>query len=168
MKKIQVTVKAHGVFNSPHDGHIIHVDPDREEKELHSPLLTADEARVAFERGLIEDPADAKETDDETETGAEGENTDPNMIGKQAAERTAEFAEQDDAAGAGSGSLDSRSSTAWPDRERVEGPAEGFTDGVRTSDAGDDRPAPSEIDQDSGDDDAPPAPKPKRGQAKTS
>jgi hypothetical protein len=151
--KIQTKAKAHGTFNSPTTGSILYVDPKHSDKQHSEPLLTLAEAKYAHERGLIEDFDETKDAEDDTKDEPE---RDPNALGTKAAERTEQFAQQDDEGGKAPSALDSRSSTAWPDRDRVEGDAEGFTDGVRTSDAGDAAP-PVEVDTDSGDDDAPPA-----------
>lgn len=153
-RNIKTTAKQHGVFNSPTTGEILYVDPDHDDEKHHSPLMTAAEAKVAFERGLIDeyDPESDRVKAETTLVPA-----DPNAIGTVAAKRTERFAEEDDKGGAGSGSLDSRSSTAWPDRARVEGGVEGANDGVPRAPV----EQPADIDADSGDDDAAPAPKPR-------
>lgn len=147
--KIQTQAKGHGTFVSPTSGEILYIDKDHDEERYHSPMLTAAEAKEAHMRGLIDDPADAKEVD----VSQQEPHRDQNAIGAVGAQRTAEFAQQDDEGGQGSGTLDSRGSTAWGDRERVEGGVDGFADGVRQKPAD----VNAEIDTESGDADAAPA-----------
>lgn len=145
--KVQTVATKFGTFASPTDGQIIYVDPNHDDERHNHPQMTRDEAAYAYERGLIEDPKDAKDVN--AEKAAEQE-IDPNAIGVVGTERTEEFAKADDEGGLGSGTLDSRSSTAWQDRGRVEGGAHGYTGN---------QPQPQDIiDEGSADDDAPPAP----------
>jgi len=166
MQKIQTKAKAHGTFNSPSTGSIIYVDPDHDNESYHSPRLTDAEAKVAFERGLIEDPEKAKAADDEP-----GETVnDPNAIGNVAAARTAELTADNPVAEGAATSLESRQSTAFPDMSRVAGGADGYVDGIRDKPEDTTTDQPSEIDQESGDEDAAPAPtarttKPRGGKA---
>ncbi len=164
MDKFKTTASGHGTINSPTTGEILYIDKDHSEERYHSPLLTRAEADAAFQRGLIEDPDDAKKA---SEKDVDDADRDPNALGTVAAEHTAEFAKEDDTAGQGSGTLDSRSSTAWEDRGRVEGGVDGYADGVRDRPAayGRDISGDVALDTDSGDADAPPAP---RGRAKPS
>jgi hypothetical protein len=173
MKKIYKAAK-HGTFSSPTDSQIIYVDPKHADERHHSPRLDAKEAAYAFERGLIEDPEEVYQDihgDDDLER-------DPNAIAAVAVERTAEFADADATTGAQASTLESRSSTAWPDRDRVEGGADGFVAGVGLNgDAskqptdhvstagdreeevdGDEEVDLGDVDQESGDEDAAPAP----------
>lgn len=158
--KIATKAKAFGVFNSPTDGQMIYVDPNHDDEKHHSPKLTEAEAKVAFERGLIEDPADASKVDEEEEQES-GEGTDPNSIENIGAAKSEEFSGED-TKGPGGDVVATRSTTAWPDADRVEGGAQGFTDNVRVAET---PPAPTDIDTDSGDADAPPAPTRRRAAA---
>lgn len=153
--KIQTKAKAFGVFNSPTDSQMIYVDPKHDNEAHHSPQLTEAEAKVAFERGLIEDPSEAKAVeDDDVEVPA----ADPNTIENIGAQKSEEFS-TDGTAGVGGDVIMTRSTTAFPDADRVEGGAHGFADGTRVAETSGD------VDTDSGDDDAPPAPPARRGRA---
>lgn len=177
MSKISTKAAKFGTFVSPTTGSILYIDPTHEDERHHSPLLDAEEAKEAFQRGLIEDPDGAK-------TVKEGEGKpfiDPNSVAAVAASRTAEGAEalaeglgtaggegegegegEGDKANAGAAiegadGLESRQSTAWPDTERVLGGAQGHVQSELNDVAVGQRP----IDAEAGDDDdadAPPAP----------
>lgn len=150
MNFVKPKVLRFGTFNGA-DGTIIHVNPDSDQVEVSSPTMTLADAKIGFERGLLDDPEKAPTTDEAPDAPL-----DANSLNTFIAAETEKFASEDEKGGTGSGTLDSRQSTAWPDRERVTGPAEGYTDGVRVD---------ADLDTASGDDDAPPVPK--RGTGRT-
>lgn len=120
MTKISTKAKAFGTFVSPTTGSILYVDPDHQDEQHHSPEFTPEEAKVAFERGLIEDP-DA----DEVDTSRRVEQP----ISELGTSRSEELANElgEDAQGTSPNTaLDSRQTTAWGDAGRVLGGAEGF------------------------------------------
>lgn len=123
--KIQTVAKAFGTFNSPDTGSILYVDPSHSDEAHHSPLLTREEARVAFERGLIEDPDGAKEA---TADQIDDEARDPNALATVAVERVAEVAQIDADASDLPSALDSRQTTAWEKPDTVLGGVEGTDD----------------------------------------
>lgn len=152
--KIQTKAKAFGTFVSPTTGEILYVDPKNDDERHHSPVLTPAEAKEAHMRGFIED----YDTNNDAFRGAVDDGRlpiDANDLRLVGAERTAEFARAEAEGSEGSGTVDSRSSTAWEDRDRVTGGVTGTNETpAETSQSG----TPSEIDQESGDADAPPAP----------
>lgn len=171
MSKIITKAKKFGTFVSPTTGGILYVDPKHASEAHHSPELDEAEAKVAFERGLIEDPAGATAAEFVDPT-----NLDPNGLSQVAASRTAEGAEAlGQAAGAGEGEdgkegegkadgvgegatgNESRQSTAWPDAERVLGGASGHVQSEMNDAAAGATAAESGDDNDA---DAAPAPKP--------
>lgn len=119
MDKISTKAKAFGTFVSPTTGSILYIDPDHKDEAHHSPKLTAEEAKYAFERGLIEDPADV-DTTPRTETTI-------SKLGTERSEAAVGDLEDGALAAAPGTALDSRQTTAWPDAGRVLGGAEGFS-----------------------------------------
>lgn len=143
MKKIQTKAAKFGTFVSPTTGNILYVDPTHPSEAHHSPEFDEAEAKIARERGLIEeyeDDAKAKdegEDDGKAKGGAgeadEGQRINPDSLGAMAAARTADGMADLNGEGEGEGGgdeggatgLESRQSTAWPDSERVLGGAHG-------------------------------------------
>lgn len=131
MNKIKTKAKAFGTFNSPEDSTILYVDPNHDDKRYNSPELTAAEARLAFQMGLIEDPDGAKAVtaDNTNQTDA---NDDPNLIGNVAAARTEDTAKIDHEVDPKPSTLDSRQSTAWSNPDKVLGGADGVQEEADT------------------------------------
>lgn len=174
MSKIKTKAAKFGTFVSPTTGSILYVDPSHSDEAHHSPEFDEAEAKVARERGLIEDYEEGEKPKGEGEDdgkakgageGEEGQRINPDSLGAMAAARTAEGAAdlngaveggEGGVAEGGATGLESRQSTAWPDSERVLGGAHGHVqselnvaDPAAAVDQGDDddadaAPAPGE------------------------